>query len=79
MKKKKKNKKIILTLFLISLESFWDLKNYKTIEFGSPHYSVRTLVNVDNNIWCGSGNKIYEINPYKLEILVSIELKNKKI
>jgi hypothetical protein len=51
----------------------WHLKNFKTITLDITHCPVRSLINVDRNVWCGVGNKIYEINPHKLEILVILD------
>ena len=63
------------SIILFSCDAeYWDLKNYKSIALDLSHCSVRSIINVSNDdVWCGVGNKIYDINPHKLEIMVCLD------
>ena len=68
-----------ICIFNCDLKGRWDLKNYKSITLDVTHCSVRSTINVSaESVWCGIGNKIYEIQPHKLEILAEIEAHPRK-
>ncbi len=59
-----------IALFHRNNEGIWDLKNFYLINFDRPAHSIRCLINVYDNIWCGCRNKIFILNPDEFNLLV---------
>ena len=44
-------------------DSQWDLTNYHLLDLGKPHHSIRCMIQVQNNVWCGYRNRVFVIDP----------------
>ena len=65
-------------MFSRNSQGFWDVRNYIIVNFDKPHHSIRTISNVNENIWCGCRNKIFVFDPIEIKILAAIEVHPRK-
>lgn len=67
-----------IAIFHRNSEGLWDMKNYFIINLDKPTHSIRCLINVNENVWCGCRNKIFVINPDEFKLLSTIEVHPRK-
>ncbi|CAF0875572.1 unnamed protein product [Didymodactylos carnosus] len=63
-----------IAVFRRNNDGTWNLKNFYLIEIGKSRQSVRCLINVFNNIWCGVMNRIHVIDSQSLEIIKQFDV-----
>ena len=66
-----------ITIFHRNNEGLWDLKNFYLVNVDKPAHSIRCLINVYDNVWCGCRNKIFILNPEEFKLLVNSTLSTK--
>ena len=59
-----------MSVFFAYEDGLWDLNNVHLLQTGKTRESVRCLINVGQNIWCGVANRVYVIDAQTLEIRV---------
>ncbi len=67
-----------VAVFNRNSDGLWDLKNHFLINIDRPHHSIRCVINVNENIWCGIRNKIFVLNPTEFKLGSTIEVHPRK-
>nr|CAD7444840.1 unnamed protein product [Timema bartmani] len=57
-----------VAIFRRGADGQWDLGSYHLVDLGNPQHSIRCMVAVHSQVWCGYRNKIHVLHPRTLAI-----------
>nr|CAD7430872.1 unnamed protein product [Timema monikensis] len=61
-----------VAIFRRGADGQWDLGSYHLVDLGNPQHSIRCMVAVHSQVWCGYRNQIHVLHPRTLAIEVTI-------
>uniref|UniRef100_A0A646QFG0 C-jun-amino-terminal kinase-interacting protein 3 n=1 Tax=Hemiscolopendra marginata TaxID=943146 RepID=A0A646QFG0_9MYRI len=67
-----------VAIFRRGTDGQWDLSNYHLLDLGKPHHSIRCMVVVQNQVWCGYRNRIHVVEPKTMKIIKSFDAHPRK-
>nr|CAD7572232.1 unnamed protein product [Timema californicum] len=57
-----------VAIFRRGADGQWDLGSYHLVDLGNPQHSIRCMVAVHSQVWCGYRNQIHVLHPRTLAI-----------